>query len=700
MAKQALTQRSFILGQPREEFLEAADIDLSDNSLRMAENVRIKATRTIAQRHGSDDLKQTVVDAKRFEIRPADGLTYGLEITPAGDVRVLDEDAATVWSGSMAALTADETASLWVEGFSDRTIIGTVARLKTLTYSGGTFSLADFAFDAAPGSELAQPYWAYTSGISITPSARTGSVTVTSSSALFSAAWVGLRIRYARREILITGYTSPTQVSGTVPSQLPPTFRLTLSTVTGFAVNDTVVGQTTDYRGIILAVGATTIDVLTLDFFDGPDVGEKLSAPSGTADVSAKSEISPGASLVWDEPLISPVRGYPRSGAGAAGRLVLCDFPAAPDAIALSSLRSISDFIVGDEDDDGIARAIGDGRPRLLHVVNSGDLLILADRGCYMVDLQNGTPLSPGTFNPITIDARGATTARPAKVDDGVIFIEASGSAIAAARIEGKVYKKWSVRTLSTFHDQLFNNPVALCGPPPNCVLDDKYLFVINADGTMTVMSWVDGFDVEKVGFVPWTTQGSYLDATPIFGGYWFVVERTLAGGDVVRLERLSADAIMDCEMPATGIPSEFNGTAMYLSGDGWCAGEVTIASGAVPDITAYPEDSKVGFNFVSRVMPWPKKLVQHPKAGLIPCRVIRAAFSVMNTGPINIRCNSTTQTFGGYSFGTDLSVSPPDQTRIYRASVVGRRQHPEIEAIKPLPGRFQILAITQEVSY
>lgn len=704
MSKMALTQRSFMIGQPREEFLEAADLDLLDNSLRLGQNVRIKASRTIAQKLGSEWLGTQDAVASYFEIRPADGLTYVLEVS-SDEIRVLDEDAAEVWSTSISAMSDAEREYLWVEPFGYQTIIGTANRLKILSYSvtSGTFSLGDFVFDAAPGAALAQPYWSFVTGISITPSARTGSITVTASAPLFSAAWVGMRIRYAREEILITAYTSTTVVTGTVVTQLPATYQLTVSTVSGFVVGDVVVGQTTNYQGLITGISGSNLTVLTLEYLDGPDISEKISSPSGTATVSLKSVVTSAATEVWDEPLISPVRGYPRSGAAAAGRLFFCDFASAPDVIVASSLRAITDITVGDEDDDGIARAIGDNRPRLQNVVNSGDVLILCDSGCYLISLRDGTALTPASFNPIKFDARGSSSARPAKVDDGVVFIEAGGSAIAACSLSGNIYLKWSVRTISTFHDQLFPAPKTLCGPPTNCDFEDKYLFVINHDGSLVAMSWVDGFDVEKVGFVPWTTEGSYISMTGAFGGYWAVTERTIADQDVPTeaffVERLSEDAIMDCQISAATPPAEFADTTMHLAGDRWYAGTVVVEAGGVPNVDDYPDDAVAGFNFVSRVMPWPRRLIQHPKAGLLPCRAIRVAVSVLRTGPIQIRCNNLTQTYGGYAFGDDLSNPPPDRTQLYRASVIGRRQHPEIEIIKPYPSRFQILAITQEVS-
>lgn len=689
-----------MLGQPREEFLEAADLDLGENSLRKAENIRIKATRTIAQRYGTEYLREVIAYTQHFEIRPADGLTYALEINSLGQLQVLDQSASVIWSTTIGILSPDEQNSLWVAPFGYQTVIGTSDRLLVLTYSGGTFSVGALTFDAAPGNELAQPYWSFVQGLTLTPSALTGSITVTASAALFSAAWVGMRIRYANREILITGYTSPTVVSGTVLSQLPPTYILTLSTTSGFSVGDVIVGLTTDFQGLIVGVAGLDISVITLNFFDGPDVAEKLTSPSGSATVSAKTTTTPAPSPIWDEPLVSPVRGYPRSGVSAGGRLFLCDFPEAPDAIACSSVRSITDFRVGDEDDDAIARAIGDNRPRLLHVANAGDILIFADRGCYLISLKDGTALTPSSFNPLLFDARGCSTARPAVVDNGVVFIEASGKAIAAATLSGNIYMKWSVRTLSTFHAQLFSDPVSVCGPPADCVLEDKHLFVINSDGTMVAMSWVDSFDAESVGFVPWTTAGNYARAVPMFGGYWFLVNRMLGAPAVSRalVEKLSQTAIMDCETDASsGI---FTKTVMHLAGDGWYAGEIEVIGISIPEVASYPVDARVGFNFVSKVMPWPKRMIQHPKAGLLPCRVIRVSAATLSTGVFQIRCNNSTRDFNGYFFGDDLSEPAANRTKICRASVVGRRVYPEIEFIKPYPSQMQILAITQEVSY
>lgn len=701
MAKQTITQRSFIIGEPREEFLEADDLDLRLASLRRAENVRIKATRTLDQKLGSWFRRVIASDLPIFEVRPNFGEVYAVEIRSTG-VAIWDVQGNQVFSSS--AYSLGDVTKVWVEDFGKNIVIGAPTGLYTLAYvSSSVWSLAPFAFAAAPGGQLAQPYWSFVQNITLTPSAVTGAITVTASAPIFSNAYVGQRIRYNYREIAITGYTSPTVVSGTVVSQLPATYRLTLASVTGFEVGDPVIGLDTGYEGQIVAKGGSTIDVTTLRFLGGPDVNEEISAPSATSTVTAKATISPAASVVWDEPLISPARGYPQAGASATGRLILIDFPQAPDAIAASSAREIFDFLVGDEDDDAIIRAVGDNSPRFLHVVNAGDLLLLSDRGIYMVELRSNTALTPASFVPRLVDRRGAAAVKPAQVDDGVIFVEASGEALAVALLDGNIYLKWSVRTISTFHAHLINAPVALCGPPEASPLPEKYLFVVNADGSLAVMSWVDGFDPENVGFVRWTTEGQYKRVTSLFGGYWATTWRNVAGVDRFLLEEFAEGVWVDCASQIDGgagglIDSIFNGQPLAVCGNNWYAGVLVPSSGAIAG--DFPVGGQAGWNFQSYVGLWPQEQVNHPKAGLIPARVIRAAFSVLHTGPFAIRCNNITQRFGGYSFGDPLDQQPPPKTRIYRCSVIGRRDHPEIEAIKETPGLFQILAASQEVTF
>lgn len=720
MVKTTVTQRSFLFGEMREDFLEADDLEARQQSLRRALNIRITAARTIIGRPGMSYRRTVGMANDLISLRPTAGLEFGLLVND-DSLEIISTDGNLLQTIMPVAWTSAE--DVWVEPFREETVIGGAWGINILRYDAGIWSLEEFTFAETTDSGVAQPYWAFYNDVQIQPSAALGAVTITATAGIWTVAYVGLRIRYGRAEILITGYVSPTVLNGTVVTRLPPSYRLTLASAANFATGDAVVGQDTNFQGVIIAVAGTTIDVVTTNFYDGPDINENLSSPRGSSTVSAKATIPPLPSPIWDEPLISPVRGYPRVAASAAGRMVFVNFEAVPDLVCLSSIRSIRDFSVGAGDDDAIVRQCGDNAPQFRHAINAGDLLLFSDRGIYLVNILDGAPLTPSTFNAILIDKRGANQVRPAAVDDAVVFVETSGESIAIAQLTGNVYKKWTVRAISAYHAHLIQTPIKLCGPSLYSALPEKYMFVVNENGTLAAVSWFADFEAEAVGFVPWTTEGQFRSVSPIFGGYWALVDREINGNTIRFLEEFDTEALLDCAIPITtdsvlegnGVPLTVNGSMLdidsaqqlplagsevtVVAGD-WDLGEFTVGlGGLIPGSESFPDGAVAGFNFEAQVMPWPVDIIQSQHLGMIKVRTVRFSVSVLHTGPIALRSNTTTKRVGGYAFGDDLSVPPPRRTKLYRAMVLGRRDHPEIEIIKQRPGAFQILAINQEVS-
>jgi hypothetical protein len=91
--------------------------------------------------------------------------------------------------------------------------------------SATTFEINDFEFEEnSAGFPMYQPYYKFaSSGNTMTPSATTGAITLTLSEAHWTAAHVGDIVRYVGKEVLITGYTSSTVVSGAVRQTLSAT---------------------------------------------------------------------------------------------------------------------------------------------------------------------------------------------------------------------------------------------------------------------------------------------------------------------------------------------------------------------------------------------------------------------------------------------------------------------------------------------
>lgn len=97
-------------------------------------------------------------------------------------------------------------------------------KMQVIKRTGASaFTRSDLAFEEhSSGQPRYQPYYKYAApSVTITPSATTGSITVTASAAAFAAAQVNDIIRYKKKEILVTAFTSATQISGTVREALP-----------------------------------------------------------------------------------------------------------------------------------------------------------------------------------------------------------------------------------------------------------------------------------------------------------------------------------------------------------------------------------------------------------------------------------------------------------------------------------------------
>lgn len=718
--KRTITQRDFSRMEVREDFLEGDDLELRAQSLMSAQNMRALASRGAEVRPGTFYSRTLSTARDVVEIRPASGLTYGLLVNDTS-LEILDVSEKVV--ATLSPVPWADASTVWVEGFRSKTVIGGAWGLYVLTYDAGSWSLAPFAFEPSAGGELAQPYWAFEQEITVQPSALTGTITLTASSGIWTEDHVGLRIRYGQREIAITERVSSTVLRGNVVSKLPPSFDITVSDASEYRIGEAVLGADTGYAGVIVGIAGNVLKVVTVSFFEGPDNGEVLAGPSAAATVASSVQVTPYPSVIWDEPLMSAVRGWPRSASAVSGRLVLLDFEAVPDVVALSSVRGITDFAVGLEDDDAIVRQIGDNAPRWLHAVNAGDLLLFAEEGCYLVPTRDNGLMTPATFNAVKFDDRGAAPVRPVRVDDGVVFLESSRQSVAAALLDGNVYLKWSVRSLTTLHHHLIRSPVKLCGPALNSDQPEKYVFVVNGDGTLAAVSWEEriGAEVGRIGFAPWVTDGSFVSVSPLFGEYYAIVDRN---GQRL-LERFDEAAVLDSavltEAPSALVALDANGTDLDVNGDTLTVFEPLVphlanktvaigttqwhldgfqvdGTGTVIDEPELAGPRQIGLRFTSRVKPWPVEVIDSARAGMLKARVIRVSISVQATAGFTARMNGHSQSVGGYAFGDDLSAPPPLKTQVYRFSVFGSRHHPDIEFIKENPGAFRVLAITQEV--
>ena len=93
---------------------------------------------------------------------------------------------------------------------------------KIVRTSATNFTVSAFTFAShSSGYPRYQPYYKYEdASVTLTPSATSGSITLTASTSIFTADWVGDTVRLDKKEVDITGYTSGTEVNATVRETL------------------------------------------------------------------------------------------------------------------------------------------------------------------------------------------------------------------------------------------------------------------------------------------------------------------------------------------------------------------------------------------------------------------------------------------------------------------------------------------------
>lgn len=729
--KHTITQRDFSLGCVVPELIEGDDTEIRQKSLIGGKNVRVTRGRTLRQRPGLEYKMEVTSDQHFNDMRVHNGSSEEryIVVVENNGVTILNSSygTETSFTGAPWATTPE---NVWTAQFGNTMVFGGF-EFYGLTFEEGSWSFGALDFADNAESEKALPFWAYERGVTLTPSDYTGTITVTASSAIFSTDWVGKRLRYAGRAMEVTAYTSATQLQCEVTTELPPTFLITFPTsndLSGFAVGQAVTADTTDWSGIVAEIDsannrfyAVTLSntaladtSTTTSSYGGPTTDDTIVGPNSAASPNAVARQStPKGIQIWDEQLWSDDRGWPQSGTEVNGRLALCNFPGIPNLVCISSSRGFNDFEAGVDDDDAILRTAGNRNPRFRHIVTATDLILLANNSAYYVKTRDGELLTPSNFQAIEFSDVGSSEVKPISVEGGVVFVDNSRDALSAAVLSGNVYLNWTTVDLTRFHSHLINAPVKISSPADSADLAERYLFVVNdtADsgkwrasfnddpaGRLAAMSWYTSFGEERVGFVPWETEGNFVDAVPLLGKQHFVITR----GSKRTLEVINPDYYMDGAIDVSGVFTS-GGQLDHLpegSVTAWDGYESeTLTNDSSGNTSSEPtKTGHIGLPFDVSAKPWPQEAVQSPRHGMLKARVIRASVGVMDTITFKFVRNSTTSTAPARRPQDSATAAPPLKTDVYRFNVFGNRVKPDMEVLLDEPNPLEITSITQEV--
>lgn len=587
--------------------------------------------------------------------------TYCVILTP-GKWKVLNKLGALIAQGTGAPWTTAQMGRLsWTQ--SADTLLLFHEDLEPRRLRRGvvetSWSLSTLPLQNVPSFD----YGAVDPGsITVTPSATSGTITLTASAAIFTASMVGWQFIGGEGRARITGYTSSTIVTAEVLA---------------------------DFRA---GSGSATVAE------EDPTTKPRKRQQAATTLVST----DPITTWSIEEPVISSDRGWPSCGAFHQGRLWLGGFRERPASMIASNVGNYFDFDQGRGLDDQAIFVTIDGRQiNAIQDLVSGRVLQIFTTGAEYADISS-PPTTPTSIALQMQTGYGtATGVRSTDLDGGTLFVQAGGDALRQF-VFADLEQAWSSELISLLSAHVLADPVQVEAMTGNGA-DGSMALITNGDGTVAVMTMAR--DQQIVAFSVWETEGQVLGTCCLRSGETFLA--VLRDG-TVRIEMLDDDALLDA---STVVESETAFTAVanlfHLAGlevglilDGIWEGTATVAASGTVQLPRAANRAEVGLVFVPEIETLPLE-PRDPTGNLIGrrLRLVQTALRVDETGPFEVQGNQVGLWTVGSGAGSPLDAPPPVQTGdVLVRGLAGWQARFAVSIRQPIPGPFELLAMSHKI--
>jgi hypothetical protein len=586
------SQRDFSFGEVDTVLKRADEHPARKAALRQMKNARILNSGALQDRPGRRALYPITnggIRTERFVISA--GNVFDIQFA-AGRLKIINSAGSVVANftlqGNGAALpwatSADINSIVYAVLYpSIYLCFGHAMRPQVVTWDGvSTWSIADYT-ELITGGQKRTPFYRISPrGIGLQPSAQTGNITVNSNAPVFTAGWVGTRIRFIGRQIKITGFVNSQSVDGQVEEPLPG------SQVIGFGVNpatiynvgDEVIGSVTGSKGVVTGVnpGAISITVQLISnessaaassfSLDGGwqqltfafTTADTVVGPSGGTLATSVGGILASTSPVdiWDQEVMNDFQGYPASCFVDQFRVGFCDFPSLPNGIGWSTINSPTDLYVGANPPDAIFE-LAPRNVRIYYIVPGpeGSEFVFCDHGVYYIPISPTNPLKPGSVSFQLLSGDGAARVIPRVSQEAIIYVNAGQNSMMAVIATGAYLRPFNTKNLTPFHAHLFNNIQAIAAPSADGTFNERYAYVLNGDGSIAIGKYEPGSlmgNLPVIGWGPWSGIGvvSWVAAY----GSDVVFTATYFGAGVVDI--LDDSQYLDCALTVNSLPAPF----------------------------------------------------------------------------------------------------------------------------------------------
>ena len=543
-----------------------------------------------------------------FDVSPAGDLTHtpffsfqspGVTITPT-DTQSYTTTAAEAIDNSETSIDLTDASSFPSSG---RFLVGS----EVITYTGKSSNTLTGCTRGAFNTTAA----AHNNGSTVTYCAK-----LTTSSAYFTTAYIGIRLRISESEVSIVGTSGTTQVAVVILDAIRTTLDIDAirtidgsSTIQithalhGLSTGDSVTIDRAAAVGGINASqinGTRTITVVDENVYEvTADAVANLSTDGGGQPRIA----STAATTEWAEQSYSLLRGYPAATTFHENRLWFAGTLSQPDQIWASKSGQYFNFDIGtakDSDSLDLTSNVGDIFT-IRHLVSNRDLQIFSTTAELYIPTSTTKPITPTSAVIRRQTPFGTGFARPIPLDGATLFTDRSGKSIREFLFtEGEdAYTGGSISALASHLIVTPTQQLVVSGATNR---PETYAYFVNSDGTLAIFYTIRG--EKKQGWSLWDTQGKFHSVCTIENRLFVIAARDDGGGSTEYfLEEFDDDMPMDfCDTfsASSGVfgslGSHFANNAVVKAVNGTdYLGEFTVASAQI-DVSSAKSGVSTGF--------------------------------------------------------------------------------------------------------
>ena len=412
---------------------------------------------------------------------------------------------------------------------------------------------------------------------------------------------------------------TPSAVSGTV------TLTASSSIFTDAMINQYVYDNTDFGRArIISRSSGTVVQAITeIPFF------------STTALAAGKWTLEQGHEAAW-----SNTRGWPRTTTFHEGRLWFGGSSSEPATLWGSKVVQYFNFKAAEGlDDDAIAATLTTDSVNAITAMRSGrDLQIFTTGAEFFVPQANLDPITPANITIKSATRRGSKLGiRPQAAEGGTLFIQRQGKAL-REMLFSDVELSYVANNISLLSSHMLVDPQRMALRPATDTTEGDLLLVVNGSDTAGYRSASVGFAGSITAYMlnrpqqivapaSWTTDGDFVDVAVDLDTIYAVVKRTIGGATKFYLETFDDDRTTDAAVqyyanplaPDQAVPSNttagglahLEGKTVKLIRDDLVDPDATVSSGAVTlgGVPSTYAEVGLGFDITVKTQPFEPRM-------------------------------------------------------------------------------------------